>query len=108
MGLKNEGVRAVITGVKPETVWAMFQAELIWPRGSVPSVPFIITSITDGQHVPKSKHYQGQAFDIRAKYPNVVHFVRQLRDRLGPDYRIIYGPPDHLDHIHVEFNPKTN
>lgn len=63
----------------------------------------VVTSITDGIHLPHSKHYTGDAFDIRSRdMSNPVKMVSIIKDCLGHDYDVIFE----RDHIHIEYDPK--
>ena len=65
----------------------------------------VITSCKDGQHCRGSRHYRGDAVDIRTWYipKNKEQYVlKELRKALGPDYDVVL----HTTHIHVEFDPK--
>ena len=68
--------------------------------------PVYITSGTDGRHMVGSKHYSGEAIDVRSyNFPSrqgVVAFAEKLRLRLGKDYDVVV---EH-DHIHLEYDPK--
>jgi uncharacterized protein YcbK (DUF882 family) len=62
-----------------------------------------ITSAKDGKHMEGSKHYTGEAIDIRKfdmKNPNVV--VELIREYLGKDYDVI----NEKTHIHIELDKK--
>ena len=63
-----------------------------------------ITSGTDGVHMAGSKHYSGNAVDLRLpQNPSIrADVVGQLRLRLNRDYDVVLEK----DHIHVEFDPK--
>jgi hypothetical protein len=66
-----------------------------------------ITAILDGEHMEGSKHYDGDAFDIRILYgmytkAQVQDLVQNLRDNLGKDYDVVL----HKTHIHIEYDPK--
>ena len=71
------------------------------------NVEVVITSGTDGRHSVGSKHYRGDALDIRTRNlpdpqttaPQIVH---RLRGQLGPDFDILFE----TDHIHMEYDPK--
>ena len=80
-----------------------------------------VTSANDGSHKQGSKHFKNEAFDIRIR--NLVAFkwgasgefifnetinnwARQLRLELGEDYDVVYGDAQHLNHIHIEYDPK--
>lgn len=63
----------------------------------------VITSARDGVHMKGSKHYTGEALDLRSYYFNgferqEIHF--ELRNALGADYDVVLEK----DHIHVEFD----
>jgi len=103
MRLKTEGkTPARVAGVRPETVFAMVAAErLCYAKG----VDFVVTSCTEGEHSPGSRHYMGLAFDMRrhgipAEW--VDGFCAELRSRLGEDFQVILEP----SHIHVQFSPQ--
>ena len=70
-----------------------------------------ITSGTDGSHRSNSKHYSGEALDIRTKnFPTrraKQEFITAVLLRLGPDYEMFLeseGKPQ--EHVHVEFDPR--
>jgi len=49
-------------------------------------------------------HRQGRALDIRTHdLENVDDLVKHLKAR---DYPLLYGNPDHWDHIHVQVDGK--
>lgn len=63
-----------------------------------------ITSGKDGNHMVGSKHYTGEAVDIRTsdmKKPITVHLA--IKTALGKDYDVIYE----IDHIHAEYDQKN-
>lgn len=66
-----------------------------------------ITSGSEGTHMAGSKHYTGEAIDIRTK--DLTDDQRQrlwfaLKQHLGPHYDVVeeFNPP----HIHIEYDPK--
>jgi hypothetical protein len=64
-----------------------------------------ITSGTDGKHKRGSKHYSGEALDVRTRNltkANVKRVVDMLAARLGRGYDVVLE----TDHIHVEYDPK--
>ena len=64
-------------------------------------VQFIITSMRDREHSPGSKHYVGQAFDMRKKHMNrsqVTSLLAQLEMKIGDLYDIV----EETTHIHIE------
>ncbi|SRR5581483_9448849 len=72
---------------------------------------FVVTAVRDGKHEPGSKHYTGEAFDMRVWYitpeqrARIVEKARELLDPLGYDI-ISAETPGHQDHDHCEFDPK--
>lgn len=68
--------------------------------------PITITSILDGKHRDGSKHYDGQAFDIRTFIYTVTELnelMAALKEALGPDFDVVLEN----DHIHIEYDPKN-
>lgn len=93
----------------PEMVRILDVARLCAPETKDRAV--WVTSANDGEHMEDSKHYSNQAFDIRVRnvvggHPAILNWCAHMRHMLGDDYDIIYGDKNHLDHIHVEFDPK--
>lgn len=89
-------------GIKPETVLAMILCE---PVVKSHGVEFVVTSICDGKHLPRSKHYEGHAIDVRTRdmAPERIRpCVQELQIALGSQYDVVLEG----DHIHVEFDPK--
>ena len=73
--------------------------------------PVTITSGTDGKHMKGSKHYTGEAIDIRSKnFPNKrakQEFIAAVLLRLGPGYEaFLESEGKASEHIHVEFDPR--
>lgn len=68
----------------------------------------------------RGTHAAGEAFDIRIK--NVVGFnivtfqyckeveawVYRIREQLGSDYDVVYGNSKHMNHMHIEYDPKKS
>lgn len=71
-----------------------------------------VTSVCDGKHMDGSKHYEGNAFDLRTwefREPGVQlpmvekeMIAASLSYALGADYDVIAEST----HIHVEYDPK--
>mgnify|MGYP001253994282 FL=1 len=86
--------------------------------------PCVVTSGGDGTHMRESKHYAGDAIDLRSPSyythgdgdPVLGRKVgRALREALGPQFDVVvegYEPRPNGQvpprHIHVEFDPKEN
>lgn len=65
----------------------------------------IVTSLCDGKHSKNSKHYEGNAVDLRIRHlldgePQQIRDV--IANRLGVEYDVILENT----HIHVEYDPK--
>lgn len=66
--------------------------------------PFVITSCTDGKHMKGSKHYSGNAIDIRICHltqKEIDSLIRRFKLWYDKDYDIVLEK----DHIHVEYDP---
>ena len=65
----------------------------------------VVTSILDGKHKDGSKHYVGEAFDLRSfiyTKDEIAWLEKEFKNALGTDYDVIYE----TDHFHVEHDPK--
>jgi len=71
----------------------------------------VITSVCDGTHMEGSKHYEGNAFDVRTWVTDTcgvqigmatkMAMAKYLQGILGMDYDVIAENT----HIHVEYDP---
>lgn len=65
----------------------------------------VITCASDGVHMAGSKHYTGEAIDIRTSNLDALQKVR-LRNALavvlGKWFDVVIEP----DHLHIEFDPR--
>ena len=95
------GVRRVVSITKMATMALSVADDLslrLFGKG------IVVTSVLDGRHMAGSKHYEGNAFDLRTwiyTEGEVSVFVGELQHALGVDYDVI----NEVDHIHVEFDP---
>ncbi|MFW5831267.1 MAG: hypothetical protein ACOCVA_03390 [Prolixibacteraceae bacterium] len=65
----------------------------------------VVTAGFDGSHMQGSKHYEGNAFDMRSRFytdSELRTLLDNLRENLGPHYDVI----DEVSHIHIEYDPK--
>lgn len=88
------------TGVTQELLSALGVAQNVY---SLFGQPFTVTSLTEGQHVTNSKHYIGQAADLRTNGVDpatVPQIAQNLQAQLGPQYYVL----QEADHIHVQYN----
>ena len=64
-----------------------------------------VTSLMDGKHMEGSKHYDGEAVDLRTFFFSNAEkriFKKKVQVGLGDDYDVIL----HSTHLHVEYDPK--
>ena len=65
----------------------------------------VITSGIEGKHSRASKHYGGDAIDIRTRnLEDPSGFADALKRALGDDFDVILES----NHIHVEYDPKEH
>lgn len=93
------------TAIKPsvEIETAMQVADAL--SKAISKKEIIITAILDGKHMTGSKHYDGDAFDMRIwiyTEDELNTLVSNLGENLGKDYDIVL----HKTHLHVEYDPK--
>lgn len=97
VSLKNMSVHILL---------GLLTAEEIYRRRML---SLVVTSINDGKHKDGSKHYSGNAADIRTKGTGSARslfndLVKKL-DPLGYDVLLEYEGEDN-EHIHIEYDPK--
>ena len=65
-----------------------------------------LTSCKDGTHSDYSHHYKGLAWDIRTWdiEDRIDVFCTAIKNYIGVNYQVI----NEGDHIHVEYDPRTN
>lgn len=70
------------------------------------NVELVITSANDGKHMNGSKHYTGEALDLRTRdlhnYDHKVTFTKMIADELGNGFDCVLES----DHLHVEYDPE--
>lgn len=69
---------------------------------------FMMTSLGDGQHGPRSKHYSEpcDAVDVRTRHVPVSELpalVRDIQCSLGKDYDVVLEET----HLHIEYDVKS-
>ena len=95
---------ARIRGITPETLFAIRVAEGVFEDRKLGLMT--ITSCTDGKHSAGSKHYVGGAFDVRTRdiAKDALQLVAaDIKERLGSEFDVVVE----VDHLHIEFDPKT-
>ena len=91
----------------PQIWYATGVAEQVYHRYGY---EFTITSMRDGTHFLKSKHYSGNAFDCRTRHlslPTARLIFMELRKLLDPFGFDTVDEMETKSHIHVEFDPKA-
>ena len=100
MQLKDNTVK--VGGTQPEILIAIMVAQEVFRAYDY---AFIITSVTDGEHGYNSKHYDGDAVDIRTRHikspEDLSAIVKDIANRLGEEYDVIL----HSTHLHIEYDP---
>lgn len=95
------------TGLKIEMVLGLVIAETIF---SAHGHDTVVTSINDGRHSAKSRHYIGFAVDLRSKHIHPPDVKDQILDKLKaglPGYDVLLeglGTPN--EHYHLEYDPR--
>jgi hypothetical protein len=72
----------------------------------LPDEGLVITSGSDGTHMAGSKHYTGEAIDLRSKTMSPTirgSFIKTLRAALGPQFTVLL---EHVgeaqEHVHIQ------
>lgn len=66
----------------------------------------VVTAILDGKHKEGSKHYQGEAFDMRRwgySQQELNQLLVDMKANLGLDYDVVLEST----HVHIEYDPKN-
>lgn len=91
-----------VRGLQPEMLLAIQESREIYRAFGV---AFVITSVKDGQHMPGSLHFTGQAVDVRTRHLHTdsrALVAEAINRALGTQYDVVLES----DHIHIEFDPK--
>lgn len=92
-----------VAGVRPEAVIGMVLADGVSRREF--GAEAVVTSVVDGKHMARSKHYLGLAFDLRTRdltEEQRKRYAASLVKALGNEFDVVLES----DHIHVEFDTK--
>jgi hypothetical protein len=72
----------------------------------------LITSGSDGVHMPGSLHYLDRALDFRTKHLSLAGkraLVTSVKKRLGKNYDVILENAGGMnEHLHIEHDPSTS
>jgi hypothetical protein len=108
-----------LTGLTPALAWIFFILDNFVRHSGAEYLPEVltITSIYDGTHLPDSRHYHGEAIDLRTKnfkaMADKIRFRSELeaalnthpliRAQAGPSFRALLENPDgENEHLHVQ------
>jgi len=108
----KEAVR--LYSLKPELVIALLIADQVCAEYDTEC---LINSVNDGKHGQSSFHYNGLAFDLDThdgsgagrycKFPVSASVAAdEIRNRLPPDFDVIFESSPGNEHIHIEYQPK--
>ena len=92
--------------ITPELLTILRALERCALHPAVPAEGIYVTSGSDGTHAPNSKHYSGQAVDVRSKTftrAGKREWMAVLAQELGPRYTVLLeyeGQP--REHFHVQ------
>lgn len=92
----------------PQSVRSPSVMRILWAAQDLAPCGYniTVTSGCDGTHKPKSKHYDGRAFDLRTRdFPknekcSISVWVRRMQARLGDEYFVLHEE----DHVHIQWN----
>ena len=91
-----------LAGIHPEIVIAaMVVNEMCREYG----VEFVITCAKEGTHRKGSKHFVGQAIDVRTRdmaLHNRKAFATSIAKAVGPEFDVVLEG----NHLHIEFDPE--
>ena len=94
-------------GISQEILEAINVAHDVFNSIGLPNI--VITSLSDGQHLKNSKHYDNpcNAVDIRGRHLTIeiaTRILEKIKEELGQDYDCIYHGKS--PHFHIEYDPK--
>ena len=98
----KKGVR--VQRVQPVVMAIISEMRYVFEEFELPQL--VVTAISDGEHMPGSKHFSGEAVDFRVwNIPEKIRpFVfRAMQERFGEHYDCIWHK---RSHYHVEHDPK--
>jgi len=109
----KEGVK--LTGLAPQMIVATVIANDEWKKLAAFTVPLatdmVWTSCNDRRHSYGSKHYAGDAVDVRTKTlarDKVRRFVDTVAANCGAEFDVVLEDFNGVnEHMHMEYHPKS-
>lgn len=99
--------------VKPNVARAIVIIAAVANEAAMIQIPpeVVITSVSDGVHSKNSRHYFGEAVDVRSKnFPSKaakILFLKRVLNRLGENYQgFLEAEGTSNEHFHFEYDPK--
>ncbi len=97
-------------GLRAPALLALLDVQPVFDAEGVDTV---VTSTTDGEHtVKRSKHYSGDAVDLRSKHLRAIRrevVLEKLKQILGSDFVVLFESPDKpWQHYHIHYAPLYN
>ncbi len=90
-----------LNGMSPQILLAIMVAEPIFAKYQKQEL--VVTSVTDSKHGRGSKHYIGNAVDLRTRnLSNPTAVEIHLASALGPEFDVVLES----NHLHIEWDPK--
>jgi hypothetical protein len=89
-----------LLGLTPQCVLGIVVAQAVFKRHGYDAV---VTSVSDGIHKARSKHFIGNAFDLRTYMvePGKLQSIVAELVQCLPEFDVVLES----DHIHVEWDP---
>lgn len=92
------------TGPVSPAIWlAILEASVVWGIHGADSL--VVTALRDGKHRPASRHFRGEAVDLRThnlKPDELLKAHELLKAALGPKFAVLlenWGTPN--EHVHI-------
>ena len=92
-----------LTDMSPAIIDVFDDIVAVW-RQHAPSVKPVITAGRDGKHKVGSKHYTGEAIDLRTsklRQEQICIIKNALQKAIGSSYDVLFE----VNHYHVEYDP---
>jgi LmbE family N-acetylglucosaminyl deacetylase len=86
-------------------------ADAYWYACMVQGITGMITGAQDKVYREDGAHRAGRALDLRSRDFRdpfgAADMIRRILESKGMDVVVLFGPPDHLNHIHVHYTVRA-